>query len=364
MRSLTSLSSLLVALALATGCDGPTVPPDGGPGTDAPIAPGTDAPILPGTDAPPVDAPSVGPTSELVDPMCIDGMYRETLPSLSASLDDLVASYSSAGAIDFVEQVTARRYPLGSRFLTEGEFSGTSCVELFFSDRSSASRAFSQLSTLVHECGHAVDGELSSFGENTYVVSSDIELGCGMGDTTSRGGRTFERSRIRDDIHQAMRPSCGGDFEPGCDFYLDTYLNGDPDDATFDGGDQGFNMLFEELVQYVNSLATDYAIGDRLGAGGSSVSDRDGLLTFMWYVERYLLMARNDYPTAYEHLVNGEGGCWREAILTVWGRAVLYLEATDDMPGLGIDDDAIHALVTRPELLDEIERLRTAEGCP
>jgi hypothetical protein len=293
--------------------------------------------------------------------MCVDGMYRETLPDRSASLDDLVAAYSSAGSNAFVNEVTARRYPVGNRFLSQGRFGGRSCVDIFFSDRSSANAAFSQLSTLVHECGHAVDGDLSSFSSNTYVVATGLELSCSMGDTTSRGGATFERSRIRGDAYQPSRAPCPMGSFSGCDFYANTYLDGDPDDGTFQGGDQGFNMLFEELVQYVNSLATDYAIGDYLARTGRSVSDRDGLLTFMWYVERYLRMARLDYPSAYAQLTSA---CWRNAILTVWGRAVLYLEATEGMGALGIEDDVIMGLVTSPELLDEIERLRTAEGCP
>lgn len=354
------LASCLCALATA-GCDGPTVAPDApiSPGTDAP---GTDAPgaDVPGTDAPRLDGGAM-PMGMLVDPMCTDGMYREILPDRTASLDDLVAGYSSGTSNQFVSDVTTRRYPLGNRFISEGRFGGMSCVDIFFSDRSSANAAFSQLSTLVHECGHAVDGDLSGFSSNTYVVSSDIELTCAMGDTTSRGGATFERSRIRNDAYQPSRMPCPDGVFSGCDFYANTYLDGDPDDGTFQGGDQGFNMLFEELVQYVNSLATDYAIGDYLAMGGRSVSDRDGLLTFMWYVERYLHMARLDYPAAYAQITNA---CWRDAILTVWGRAVLYLDATEGMGALGIDDDVIMGLVTNPELLDEIERLRTAEGCP
>lgn len=304
------------------------------------------------------------PMSPLVDPACVDGRYAEVLPDRSIALDDLVSAYSSATAATFVDQVLQRRYPLGRRFATEGTFGGSSCVDIFFTDRSSASRAFSQLSTIVHECGHAVDNGLSSFGSNTYAVSSATELTAAMGDATERGGLTFSRSRIRNDAYQASRPACGGAFRSGCDFYADTYLDGNPDDGTFDGGDQGFSMLFEELVQYVNSLATDYAVSDWLAMGGGSVSDRDGLLTFMWYVERYLRMARLDYPSAYDHIANGDAGRWRRAVLTVWGRAVLFLDATDTIRGLGIEDEAIFALVMTPELLDEIERLRTAEGCP
>jgi hypothetical protein len=62
--------------------------------------------------------------------------------------------------------------------------------------------------------------------------------------------------------------------------------------------------------------------------------------------------------------VSGDGGCWREAILTVWGRAWLYLDATSGMPHLGIADDMLTTLVSDPDLLAEIQLLRDAEGCP
>lgn len=330
----TLLHALPLLALLHAGCE------TASSGTDGGVLPGSDAPRadVPGADVPGVDAPFVPsdggtmPMGALVDPACTDGMYREELPDRSASLDDIVAGFSSAGARSFVDEATRRRYPLGSRFLAEGRFGGSSCVDLFFSDRSSADAAFSQLSTLVHECGHAVDGALSGFSSNTYVVATGLELTCPMGDTTSRGGVTFARSRIRGDAYQPSRPPCPPGSFSGCDFYANTYLDGNPDDGTFEGGDQGFNMLFEELVQYVNSLATDYAIGDYLARTGRSVSDRDGLLTFMWYVERYLRMARLDYPSAYAQLTSP---CWRDAILTVWGRAVLYLEATDGMGEIG-----------------------------
>jgi hypothetical protein len=309
-----------------------------------------------------VDGSTTLPMSELIDPTCTDGMYDEALPDRSVSLDDLVSGYQSTNSASdaFVAAVTERRYPLGNRFVTTGRIGGQACTAPFFSDRSSANAALSELSTLVHECGHSVDNSLSGFSNNTYVVSSSLELSCENGDTTDRGGMTFARSRIRTDTYQAGRAVCpNGQFQ-NCDFYATIYLNGNPDDAQFESGDQGFNLLFEELVQYVNSLATDYAIGDYLARTGRVVSDRDGLLTFMWYVERYLHMARLEYPTAYSLLTTE---CWRDAILTVWGRAALYLEATERMRALGIDDDALLELVKTPELLDEIERLRTASGC-
>lgn len=360
-------AQVVASLALtvsAVACDGPTNPTnDTGPRADAYVPPGVDASL----DARVVsmeDAPSTGPTGPLVDPMCIDGMYREPLPNNSASLADLTAGFTSAGTDMFVQDVLNRRYPFGWSLVDEGRGGFINCLMSFVSDRSSASNVIGQLGTAVHECGHVTDLGRSMGSNNTYVIRADLTMMGAQGDTTMRGGRTFARSLIRNDTYQAARPVCPeGSSGPRCDFYATIYLNGDPTDGTFESGDQGFNLLLEEVLQYSNSLAVGYAYADQRRPG-SSVSDRDGMLTFLWYVERYLHMARLDYPTAYDHLVNGDGGRWRQLILTIWGRAWLYLEATASLPGLGIEDDMLMPLVMTPELLDEIERLRTAQGCP
>lgn len=360
LRSVGIASGLALTLA-ATACDGPAMTTeDAGPRADVYVPPGVDAPMSMATE----DAPSVGPTSPLVDPMCIDGMYREALPNNSASLADLTSGFTSAGTDTFVEGVLNRRYPFGWQLVDEGRGGFIDCLMTFVRDRSSASAVIGDLGTAVHECGHVTDLERSMGATNVYLIRADLTMMGARGDTTARGGATFARSLIRGDSFQAARPVCpSGTSSRGCDFYADTYLNGDPTDGTFESGDQGFNLLLEEVLQYSNSLAVGYAYADQRGAG-RSVSDRDGMLTFLWYTERYLRMARLDYPSAYEHLVNGDGGRWRQLILTIWGRAWLYLEATESLPGLGIDDDAIMPLVMNPELLSEIERLRTAEGCP
>ena len=143
-----------------------------------------------------------------------------------------------------------------------------------------------------------------------------------------------------------------------CDGYAQVYLDGDPDDSNFEGGDQGFNSVMEETVQYVNSLAVGYAFQDFYER---TVSERDGLLTFLWYVGRYLRYGRDNYPDAYQWVLND--ACYREAILTVWGRAWLYLDATKDLDQLGISDDALEALVMDSLILDEIQKVRDAHGC-
>jgi hypothetical protein len=135
-------------------------------------------------------------------------------------------------------------------------------------------------------------------------------------------------------------------------------LDGDPTDSKFDSGDQGYDMLQEETLQYIHSLASGYTFNDFYTG---SASERDGILTFLWYTTRYLRMARIDYPQTYTLL--SEDSCWRELILSAWGRAWLYLDVTDGLGQLGIDDNALEALVREPVLLEEIERLRALQGC-
>ena len=362
-----SLPRVLLVASLASlgalGCDGGTsAPDDAGPSPDAYVPPGTDA-SLDAARVSELDAPVVGPTSPLVDPMCLDGMYRESLPDRSASLDDLVAAYSPANAEAFVQAVLERRYPHGWTLVREGRGGFIDCLMTFLSDRSSAAAVLGDLGTVVHECGHVYDLDLSMGADNVYAIRGDLTMTASRGDATERGGNTFARSLLQGDAYQAMRAPCmPGQFR-GCDGYADIYLDGSPTDGTFDSGDQGFNLLMEEVVQDSNSLVVGYAFPDRF-SGGRSVSDRDGMLTFLWYMTRYLRLARTEHPSAYEHIVNGDGGRWRQLVLTIWGRAWLYLEETAELLGLGIDDDALMPLATAPELVEEIERLRTAQGCP
>jgi hypothetical protein len=298
---------------------------------------------------------TVTPTGPLVDPQCLDGQYEEAIPTELPSIDDLVSAYNEADYLAFTDAVLARRYPTGAWLVSEGVREGSArfgnCVTRFTSNRGQAQSLLRQLSTVVHECGHVLDLSLSGFSDTVLVIDDTLRFECLRGDTTTRGGDTFARSLLNTDPYSALLPD---------DFYKDVYLDCDPDDQSFDSGDQGFNSVLEEAIQYVNSLATDYHLRDRLG--GFSITAKDGILTFLWYIQRYLRMARLEYPAAYSRLTNDT--CWREAILTTWGRAWLYLEAARDNRNLGIDADTIEDLVRDPALLDEIARLRGAHGCP
>ena len=293
-----------------------------------------------------------------VDPGCVDGQYSEALPTMG-DFSQAEANYSPANVEDFILAALDARYTVG-REVVEGAIDSGAfpCIDQFLSDTSSPAAVLRSMSTVVHECGHSYDLGQGGFGGAHYSLTSQTSFTCSQGDTTSRGGKTFARSRMNSDMFGPSRPKCNGSNTPGCDFYADVYLDGDPDDGTFDGGDQGFNSVLEEATQYVNSLATGYAFRDRYS---SQISERDGLLTFLWYIGRYLHMARTQYPDAHAFILGD--ACHREAILSIWGRAWVYLDATENERNLGIDDDAIMALVMDDVILSEIQRVREAHGC-
>ena len=324
---------------------------DAGTPLDSGPRPGTGEP----TDAgPPRDAwVAPGP---LVDPHCIDGLYAETLPPSSVAIQDLISAYAPANVGTFVDQLLARRYPFGQRQVTEAR-PMRDCVTAFLADASTPEAVIVlSLDTIVHECGHIVDFGRSVSPVSTYVINPTLVLRASRGDTTARGGLTFARSELLTDAYQSLRPPCGAMPSLRCDEYAALYLTGF-------SGTQGFNTVLEEAVQYTNSLATAYALNDIAATSGERTSQRDGILTFLWYIERYLHLARASDPAAYDLLLNGSTGQWRQAILTVWGRAWLFLNATQGMSALGIGDAMIEALVMDPVLLDEINRLRRVE-CP
>jgi len=291
-----------------------------------------------GSDATVVDSP-------LVDPTCVDGMYSEALPNPSASIDDLIASYDPSAFQSFIDGVLDRRFPIGAYMVRGGRTNtrfGGDCDALFLGTPTPTSdMVFQRLGVVVHECGHLYDLTAGGFG--TYYIREDLTISCSMGDTIARGGRTFARAELTGDEY----------FPTRADSYADVYLIGD-------GSEQGFSSVLEEAQQYVNSLANAYAFADRRGPGAST-SAKDGILSFLWYIERYLRLARLEYPDAYAFILGD--ACWREMILTVWGRAWLFLELTRDNPALGVRDGELFPVVEDPELVAEIQAVRDAHGC-
>lgn len=310
------------------------------------------------------DAARIPEPGAVVSATCVDGKYAEVLPDGKGSIAALKSGYTSAKYLEFILDVLAIRYPVGRHLIEGGMAAKTGfpqhCVDMFLSStqRKSAATVLPMLSTLVHECGHMLDIGKGGFASSAYILSPTVQFTCqGAGHAGQNQG--FARNLLRQDAFSEKWPPCNGNFG-NCDTYADSYLDGDAKDGKFQGGDQAYSSVLEETVQYVNSLATDYTFRDQMQAG-SKITARDGILTFLWYVQRYLHMARLQYPAVYTYITGN--ACWREATLTVWGRAWLYLEATKNLPQLSIHGDALLALVKDPVLLDEIARLRQAHGC-
>lgn len=316
-----------------------------------------------GTEPTDGTTPGTGATTATPDkPGCAQSLWSETLPT-KASLSGI--AFSTAKANDYLMSALEARYPLG-KDMVQGGLDSTlakqqgSCIDRFLTDKSSAAAVLQQAPTVVHECGHFVDLDKGSGSTSAYVVKADdpkLTFTCRQGDTTSRGGKTFARSLIKTDAFYNQRKACGGTAKQGCDFYADVYLDGSATNSTFEGGDQGYNSVLEETNQYVNSLATALAFQDQYK--NAKVSERDGILTFLWYLERYLKMAREDYPTAYATI--SKDACWRQATLSVWDRAWFYLDAAKDMDNLSLDADTLTDLVNDATLTAEIDALRKLE---
>lgn len=360
MLTLPRVAGLLLSIStlLAAGCSAAD-PDEGDPSNGSPIGSpgggggngggGNGGGGAGGGNVPPPEPGKLG---------CEQEEYSEPLPTKD-SLSGL--TFSSGQAANYLLSALEIRYPVGRDIVDDARKIGNKmgdCVQMFLSPSPDRARVLMQGSTIVHECGHFLDMAQGGAGTSVYVIRpGELTFECKEGDTTTRYGRTFARSLIRNDAYASLRPPCKGGGAKGCDFYANTYLDGDPNDGTFQGGDQGYNSVLEETTQYVNSLATALAFQEVYA--GSMASERDGILTFLWYLERYLAMARTDYPDAYEFLTGDS--CWRQATLTVWDRAWFYLRATEDLGTLGIDDDAIEQLVNDPDLLGEIDALRQLE---
>jgi len=325
LLTLVTLTSLLTLVLGLAGC---TSSPDDGSSSGRDGTNGGGAPLHPER------------------PGCAGNAYAETLPT-NASLDGL--SFSAASSQQYLLDALDLRFPLGKFIVSEGLTSPyaptqKNCFEQYFTEVSSAPKVLLQASQIVHECGHYLDLGKAKDPTSVYVIREDLSFSCEQGDTTDRKGMTFARSRIRKDAYATKRRTCGADeTAKGCDFYADIYLNGDPDDAKFESGDQGYNLLLEEASQYVNSLATALAFEDA-HKRGSRITERDGILTFLWYIERYLKLAKESYPDTYAFIHSN--ACWRQVTLTIWDRAWFYLNATKTMSELGLDAeiDALRAL--------------------
>lgn len=316
----------------------------------------------------------------IVDKNCIDGQYvlnpNEQFLKVSEfpSISDLISSYTEENYMDFITGVLERRYPTGNAIIEKG--GGASAVDSWLFWKSSASQVLQSLGTVIHEIGHGID---ESNSMNVYYIAKTDDGNLfdftvpgmhGKGTVSNSPMFSMARSMLLADDQNYKRPPAQsdkiktsiefgeGDF--GCDkSYAETYLNGHPDDNEFQGGDQGFNMLIEEFTQYVNSMAFAYYFQDQQVVYDRASSHRHAMLTYQWWLERYLRKIRLEHEEQYEYLTENEK--WREFILTIWGRSWLYLNNT--VAGMQPDTDYLMQLIQQEEVLAEIQNIRNMCGC-
>lgn len=243
-----------------------------------------------------------------------------------ADLSAVEAAHNPSDVRTTLEGIAAARYTPALEFIDAQSNSDLQNWMFMGTDYDGVMGAFE---VAVHEGSHIWGFDHFSFDAYTYrVVDDSVIIEAAFLDN-------FARSEILD-----RHPY------PQSDFYADTYL-------TDFSGSQGFNTVLDEFNAYAHSLVSVYCTRDTV-AGATSA--RDGILTFMLYVELYLEIAREVHPADYAEITGDPGTV--DAILSIWDRARYWLDITEGHDELGIDDDMIRAEVFDAARLQEIERLR------
>lgn len=260
-----------------------------------------------------------------------DLSYREStecrgMPELAAIRE----AHAPGGTRASAEALAAARYPDGLPFL---QAQSDEMLSTWFKGAPDTFAGVgSRFDAAVHEGSHVWGAKTFRGATRSYSVRADLTI-------ETRLLKNFDRHEIL-----ARHVDAAGDT------YAKTYLEGT-------SGAQGFNSLLDEYVAYAHTLAARWCTRD-LVASGQRVSARDGILTFMYYVELYLELARTAHAADYAAIVGDAGH--RRLIVTVWDRAELFLRASASDRALGIADAKIERWVYDPARLAEIRRLRDA----
>lgn len=257
-----------------------------------------------------------------------------------APLDDLRATYRPETLKATLIEIAQRRYPPGvAVFADAPQKAIAKYLETGVDEEQYDSGIFGWLfGGLVHEMGHEWDSShRSTFTTDTYRFFDDRIY-------RTAAVRTFPRSEIL-----TRHPN------PANDLYK-RYLRGT-------GGGGGINSLLEEFVQYVHQLAASHCVADfppeliaaeEVPGEYTYLEDRDAVLTFMWYLETYLAIARDEHPRDYRKIVKARG--LRTAILDTWRRAEYWLAKTTPAPP-GTISAELEQRIRQPQNIREIQLL-------
>ena len=265
-------------------------------------------------------APSDDATPPPTPPPAPGGCYTE-IYSPTATLDDLITSYSPSKWLDTSLETTKRRYPTGNFILTSEE----SDPQLAgFADPSSFDALMESLMTMCHEETQGYDYEHAPKGAHAYVMRTDLII-------TVPVGSTFPRSEILPYI-----------TDDSTSLYDSTYLEGSM-------GSYDFADMNDELEAYTNGLACLASVAEHETGG---ISARDGAVAHLLYLELYLERARAAHPDVYAFLQGDPN--WMKFVKYAWARVFFWDGVAKAFPTLTIGADAIWAHVNDPANLDAI----------
>ncbi|MBM3685392.1 MAG: hypothetical protein FJW85_00090 [Actinobacteria bacterium] len=250
-----------------------------------------------------------------------------------APLGDLARSYDPRDPRPTLLEIAKRRYPPAVPLI---EAAPDDRLRYWLrplpGKKNDLKSVVSLFANVVHEEGHA----LTWPGANppsvfAYRIVDDSSV------VLVPGVEAYPRSQIL-----RRHPS------PATDPYAKAYLEGPM-------GGQDIEMLTEEFVQYVHSLASGFCAYDV--PSNTRVSYRDGVLTHMWWMQMYLAVGRKHHPQDYRAILANKALV--TVIIDTWRRAEHWLAKTRGT-NYGIDDAALLARVSRPANKAEIDRLRRA----
>lgn len=256
--------------------------------------------------------------------------YHEPLTD-RPSLDDLAGGYTSARWYETLVEVLRRRYPTGHHIVTSLQDGKGKATTWTNGQTGTFMDLIGALEVAVHEMNHQLgfqEGFIPTIGKRYfYEVRDDLRV-------TVDVVPTYNRSEIAQYITGPLDNQ-----------YKSVYLTGQ-------SGQQGFFTLLDEFNAYTHSLFTGYGTYD-LYPASRHVSNRDGLVTMMMYVEFYLRHARTKHAADYAALrASAET---KDLVRLLWDRANFILDTTASIPSLALKAEAVEAEMRKADMLGEVE---------
>jgi len=252
----------------------------------------------------------------------------ELFPDVNITAE--TAAYSPENWVGSAIAMCGKRFPDAAWFIEQDQ-QGDGWFEQFAPASADLQATAARLAAAIHETVHIA---ASAGGEGT-----DQRLVFGEGKFLDVPGEPspMPRSAIVPNLPQVS---------------LDTQYDEIFLDENF-GGRGGFVSVLEELNGFTLGHLAELAFRDTFPI--KEENQRQGLLTFMLYLEFYLRTARLEQPEKYQQILASSRMV--NATRVVWARANKALERSREALTYSDLDTALDGLVFTPENLTEIERL-------